>query len=169
MPTGLGELTTAGGGGAEVVNAATIWTLAGSRATATTIGLDGRLAVGATAVTGAMATWGKAVVGAGIRRAVPLTAHASTKGAIVATLNAGLRAIRITLRRTAAGCWTYAVMRWRAIFLSTRVAWRWRRCRRRPRGAGGGRHSPARLGCRSGRTTPGSLPGRFWAAGAGSL
>ena len=91
----------------------------------------------ATAATEAMATRGKAGVGGGTRRATPLTAQASTKGAIVATLNAGFRVIRITRWRivagwswlnletpksvcdlhTTAGCSACALRRWRAICL----------------------------------------------------
>jgi hypothetical protein len=102
MPNAVGEFTTAGGGGGADLVAAAICTLASGRATATTIGPDGRLAA-ATVATTAMATSGNGVVGVGIRRAVPLTAHASTKGAIVATLNAGFRVKRMTRRRTVTG------------------------------------------------------------------
>ena len=99
MPSPLDEFTTAAGGGADLV-ASAICMLAGGRATATTTGPDGRLAAAATAATEATATWGKAGVGGGTRRATPLTAHASTKGAIVATLNAGFCVIAITRWRS---------------------------------------------------------------------
>jgi hypothetical protein len=49
-----------------------------------------------------MATRGKAGVGGGTRRATPLTAQASTKGAIAATLSDELRVIRITQWRNVA-------------------------------------------------------------------
>jgi hypothetical protein len=76
------------------VVAAVTCRLTGARATATTAGPDGRLAAEA-AATEEMAAWGKAGVGEGPRCATPLTAHASTKGAIVATLNAECRFRRI--------------------------------------------------------------------------
>jgi hypothetical protein len=86
--------------------ASAICRLAGGRAMATTTGPDERLATAATAATEATATWGKAGVGGGTRRATPLTAHASTKGAIVATLNAGFRVIAISRWRSVAG-WSW--------------------------------------------------------------
>ena len=57
----------------------------------------------AAAATEAMATWGKAVVSVGAWCGAALTAHASTKGAIVATANAGLRVIPITRRPSVTG------------------------------------------------------------------
>ena len=134
----LGEFTTAAGGGADLV-AAAICTLAGDRGAATTAGPDGPLPAAATAATETMATRGKAGVGGGTRRATPLTAHANTKGAIVATLNAGFRVIRTPRWRsvagwislnletpgavsdlhTTAGSLAGALRRWRAICLST--------------------------------------------------
>ena len=104
MPSALNELTTVARGGADLV-AAAICRLVGGRATATTAGPGGPLLAAASTATGVMATEGKAVVGEGTSRATPLTAHASTKGVIAATLNAELPVIRIT-------CWSN-VARWR--------------------------------------------------------
>src|SRR5271156_74055 len=129
MPTALGEFTTAGGGGADLV-AAAMWKLTGGRTAATMTGRD-RLPATAT-------TAGEAGVGGGRScLAPPLTAHASTSGVIVATLSIWPRAARIArcskvarwnwlnletprcicdLNATA-GSSTRALRRWRAICL----------------------------------------------------
>jgi hypothetical protein len=89
------------GGGADLV-AAAICGLAGGRATATTAGPDTALPAAPSTATEAMAARGNAGAGGGTRRATPLTAQASTKGAIAATLSAELRVIGITHWRNVA-------------------------------------------------------------------
>src|SRR5271168_84409 len=134
MPTALGEFTTAGGGGADLV-AAAMWKLTGGRTAAT---MTGRDRLPATATTAGETTAGEAGVRAG-RSCLdpPLTAHASTSGVIVATLSIWPRAARIArcskvarwnwlnletprcicdLNATA-GSSTRALRRWRAICL----------------------------------------------------
>jgi len=91
----------AAGGGADFV-AAAICGLAGGRATATTAGPDTALPAAPSTATEVMAARGNAGVGGGTRRATPLTAQASTKGAIAATLSAELRVIGITHWRNVA-------------------------------------------------------------------
>src|SRR5277367_1915079 len=134
MPTALGEFTTAGGGGADLV-AAAMWKLTGGRTAAT---MTGRDRLPATATTAGETTAGEAGVRAGRScRAPPLTAQASTSGVIVATLSIWPRAARIArcskvarwnwlnletprcicdLNATA-GSSTRALRRWRAICL----------------------------------------------------
>src|SRR5580693_1127274 len=102
MPSALGEFTIEAGGGADLV-AAAICGWAGGRATATTAGPDNSLPAAASTATGVMATRGKAGVGGGTRCATPLTAPASTKEVIAATLNAEFGVIRIPRWRIAAG------------------------------------------------------------------
>lgn len=117
--------------------AAAICGWASGRATATTAGPDNSLPAAASTATGVMATRGKAGVGGGTRCATPLTAPASTKEVIAATLNAEFGVIRIPRWRIAAG-WRWlnirmpksvrdlrttagssacALRRWRAIYL----------------------------------------------------
>jgi hypothetical protein len=89
MPSALGAFDTTAGGGVDVVSAA-ICRLADGRVTATTADLETSLPTPARAVTEAVAIRGKAGARAGNRGAAPPTAHAITKGAMAATLNAGL-------------------------------------------------------------------------------
>lgn len=97
MPSPLDGFTTAaGGGGADVLPAATCRP-AGGRATATTPGPGGSVGVAATTATDATAMRGKAGVRAGSRGAWPLTAHANTTGMIAAILHARWR-VRPTTR-----------------------------------------------------------------------
>jgi hypothetical protein len=97
------------GGVADVV-AAAICGRAGGRATATTASPVSSLPAAPSTATGVMATRGKAGVAGG----TPLTAQASTKGVIAATLNAEFRVRRITHRRD--------VARWRWLNLQTAKA-----------------------------------------------
>src|SRR3984957_18802588 len=134
MPTALGEFTTAGGGGADLV-AAAMWKLTGGRTAATMTGPDW---LPATATTAGETTAGEAGVRAGRScRAPPLTAQASTSGVIVATLSIWPRAARIACcskvarwnwlnletprcicdLNATAGSSTRALRRWRAICL----------------------------------------------------
>ena len=103
MPSALDAFTSMAGGGAGLVAAggaglvaAAICRLAGGRAAATTAGPDFSFPAAPSTATGVMATRGKAGAGGGTGRATPLTAQASTKGAIAAMLSAELRVIRIT-------------------------------------------------------------------------
>jgi hypothetical protein len=101
MPGALDEFTTEGGGGAEL-GATAICGRAGGRATATTASPDNSLLVAASTATGVTAARGKDGASGGTRRAAPLTALASTKEVIAATLNAELRVIRIARWRNIA-------------------------------------------------------------------
>jgi hypothetical protein len=101
IPGALGEFTTEAGGGADLV-AAAICRPAGCRAAATMAGPDTSLPAAASTAAAVLATRGKAGVGGVTRRATPLTAQASTKEVIAATLNAELGVIRITHWRNVA-------------------------------------------------------------------
>ncbi|VAZ61984.1 hypothetical protein LAUMK7_04431 [Mycobacterium kansasii] len=93
-----------GGGGAEVVAAAT-WKPVGGRGTAMTVGPDRSTSGdGATAATGVMA-----VRADGVRPwdagAAPLTAPANTRGVIMAMPNTGDFVRRMARRRTESHNW----------------------------------------------------------------
>jgi hypothetical protein len=101
IPSAPEGLTTTAGGGVDMV-AAAMCKLIGARSTATTAGPDGPLLAGARAATGVMAAPRKGVVGVGSRGAAAPTAPASTRGAIMATLDTGVHIERISCWDTAA-------------------------------------------------------------------
>src|SRR5271166_5977926 len=100
MPSAPGAFTIIGGGGAEMVAAAT-WKLVFACWIAMTAGPDGSRPTGETAATGVMAACTAGACAWNVGGAPP-TAPANTNGAITAMPNAG---VRVTLRvrcRTAA-------------------------------------------------------------------
>jgi hypothetical protein len=89
IPSAPGEFTTTVGGGADTV-AAAMWKLSSCCWIAMTLGPDGSVEAGVTAVTGVIVASFRIGVGA----AAP-TAPANTKGVITAAANACVRLMRI--------------------------------------------------------------------------
>ena len=109
MPSAPGVLTTAVGGGADAKAAAT-WKPIFGCWTAITSGPDGSVEAGVTAATGVIAASRSVDLGPGKGGAAAPTTPPKIRQAIIATPNAGLRAVRVincctaaTVATTAAG------------------------------------------------------------------
>ena len=109
MPSAPGVLTTAVGGGADARAAAT-WKPIFGCWTAITSGPDGSVEAGVTAATGVIAASRSVDLGPGNGGAAAPTTPPKIRQAIIATPNAGLRAVRVincctaaTVATTAAG------------------------------------------------------------------
>jgi hypothetical protein len=101
MPSAPGELTTVGGGGADMVAEAT-WKLTGARCTEITVGPDRSMrGAGPTAATGVMAVRPGKLFPWNVGAVAP-TALAKINGEIMATPKTGVRVTRSAPCRTVA-------------------------------------------------------------------
>src|ERR1700739_1547095 len=107
MPSAPGEFTTAIGGGADAEAAAT-WKPVFGCWTAITSGPVGSVEAWVTAATGVKAASRSVDLGPGNGGAAALSTPAKIKQAIITTPNAGVRAVRVSICRTAVTAATVA-------------------------------------------------------------